>query len=218
MELSCYAKIKFVISTISQKGISTCRYRDMGNRISLFFPDKSHIVSFKKVLVCIPMSSFRIRPRFKHFIKTDKDEIESTITNALTSQKQFVFSYLPGHICIKVHPSERHSWSPQLDLSFEQEGETVIVRGLYGPNPTLWVIFFFGYAIISILSLFAMVWGFSVWTLGGSPSILWAIPALAAAALILYLISQTGQKLGAQQMFDIHHFYEGITKDRIIVH
>ncbi len=163
------------------------------------------------------MSSFRIRPRFKHFIKTEKDELERTIREALTHEKQFVFYHLPDHICIKIHPSERHVWSPQLDLSFEQEGETVIVRGLYGPNPTLWALFFFGYVIIGLMSLFLGIWGLSVWMIGGSPSILWAIPGLALAALILYLFSQTGQKLGAQQLFDIHHFYEGITRHRIIV-
>ena len=163
------------------------------------------------------MSSFRIRPRFKHFIHTNKDELEHSIRTALGNEKLFVFTHVPGHICIKIHTSERHVWSPQLDLSFEQEGETVIVRGLYGPNPTLWVVFFFGYAIIGLASLFLSIWGFSVWTLGGDTYFLWALPVLGVAAIILYLVSQTGQKLGAQQMFDIHHFYEGITKDRIVV-
>ncbi len=163
------------------------------------------------------MSSFRIRPRFKHFIKTNKDELERTISTALETEKQFVFYHIPDHICIKIPLTERHVWSPQLDLSFEQDGENVIVRGLYGPNPTLWVLFFFGYAIIGLLTLFLGVWGFSVWTIGGDTSILWALPVLGVAALILYLVSQTGQKLGAQQMFDIHHFYERITKDRLIV-
>ncbi len=166
------------------------------------------------------MSSFRIRPRFKHFIKTDKEELEQTISSSLKEEQQFAHYYVPGqigHICIKIHPSERHVWSPQLDLSFEQEGDTVIVRGLYGPNPTLWVLFFYGYAIISVASLFLGVYIFSVMSLGGSTSLVWILPALGAAALILYLVSQAGQKLGAQQMFDIHHFYERITHDRIIV-
>jgi hypothetical protein len=163
------------------------------------------------------MSSFRIRPRFKHFIKTDKDELERTIRTAVAQEKLFVSHQVPGHICIKIHPREVHVWSPQLDLSFEQDGETVIVRGLYGPKPTLWVLFFFGYAIIGILTLFLGIWGFSVWTIGGDTSILWGLPGLGIAALILYLVSQAGQKLGAQQMFEIHHFYEGIIKDRIIV-
>jgi hypothetical protein len=163
------------------------------------------------------MSSFRIRPRFKHFIKGDKAELEHTIHTALVHEKRFSFHHIPEHICIKIHPSERHVWSPQLDISFEQDGESVIVRGLYGPNPSLWVLFFFGYVIIGILILFLGMWGLSVWMIGGSLAILWGIPVLGVAALVLYLFSQTGQKLGAQQLFDIHHFYEGITKDRVLV-
>ncbi len=163
------------------------------------------------------MSSFRIRPRFKHFITADKEELERTISTALAQEKQFSHYHIPDHICIKINPSERHVWSPQLDLSFEQEGEIVIVRGLYGPNPTLWALFFFGYMIIGILSLFLGMWGLSVWIIGGDTSILWAIPGLGLAAFLLYLFGQTGQKLGAQQLFDIHHFFESITKDRIEV-
>ncbi len=164
------------------------------------------------------MSSFRIRPRFKHFIRIDKNGLEHIILTALAQEKLFVFLHVPGHIFIKIHPSERHVWSPQLDLSFEQDGETVIVRGLYGPNPTLWALFFFGYAFIGLMALFLGIWGFSVWTLGREASVLWALPGLGVASLILYLVSQAGQKLGAQQMFEIHHFYEGITRDRIAVH
>ena len=163
------------------------------------------------------MSSFRIRPRFKHFLRSDKDELESAICAALSGQKQLVFHHVPGHIGIMVHPANRHLWSPQLDLSFEQDKENVIVRGLYGPNPTLWALFFFGYAFLGLLSLFAAIWGFSLWSLGKDVSILWLLPGLATAALILYLLGQTGQKLGAQQMFDIHHFYEGIIKDKVLV-
>ncbi len=163
------------------------------------------------------MSSFRIRPRFRHFIKADKSELEHTISTALTLENQFIFSHIPDHICIKINPNERHVWSPQLDISFEQDGENVIVRGLYGPNPTLWALFFFGYVIIGLLSLFLGIWGLSVWMLGKNPSILWVIPGLGVAAFLLYLFGQTGQKLGAQQLFDIHHFFENVIKDRVVV-
>lgn len=163
------------------------------------------------------MSSFRIRPRFKHYIKADKAELERTISTALEQEKLFTYYHIPDHICIKIHPNERHIWSPQLDLSFDQDGENVIVRGLYGPNPTLWALFFFGYVIIGLLALFLGIWGLSVWMIGGDTSLLWAIPGLGLAAFLLYLFSQTGQKLGAQQLFDIHHFFENITKDRIRV-
>lgn len=164
------------------------------------------------------MSSFRIRPRFKHLMKgIQKEALESKISMALKQNDQFTFNHLPGHIYIRIHPNSRHIWSPQLHLTFEQEEDNVIVRGLYGPNPTLWGFFFLSYAGISILALFLGMWGTSLWSLGKDASILWGLPVLGTIALGLYLVSQGGQKLGAQEMFDIHHFYEEITYDKVIV-
>lgn len=163
------------------------------------------------------MSSFRIRPRFKHQVNAQQEVIEKQICTALANKKQFVFNYTPGHIYIRIHPKDRHFWSPQLHLSFEQEPGKVMIRGLYGPNPSLWAIFFFGYVIIGLLATFIAVWSFSLWSLGKDASIFWGIPVLGLLALLLYLASQAGQKLGAQQMFDIHHFYESITKDKVVI-
>lgn len=163
------------------------------------------------------MSSFRIRPRFKQLIKGQQEVIEQQVSTALGAEKQFVFNHLPGHIYISIHPSHRHFWSPQLHLTFEQEAENVVVRGLYGPNPSLWAVFFFGYIVLGLLALFIGVWGFSLWSLGKDATVLWGIPVLGALALVLYLASQAGQKFGAQQMFDIHHFYEQTVKDKVEV-
>ncbi|ELR71521.1 hypothetical protein C900_02584 [Fulvivirga imtechensis AK7] len=163
------------------------------------------------------MSSFRIRPRFKQLIKAHHGDIEQKIRMALANEKQFVFKYLPGHIYIRIHPDGRHFWSPQLHLTFEQEAEYVVIRGLYGPNPSLWAVFFFGYVILGLLALFIGAWGFSLWSLGKDASMLWGIPVLGGLALLLYLASQAGQKLGAQQMFDIHHFYEQTVNGRVLV-
>lgn len=163
------------------------------------------------------MSSFRIRPRFKHLVNETKESLEKRICEALKGGQQFQCNYLPNHLYIKINPEERHIWSPHLHLSFEQDDHNVIVRGLYGPNPTVWAFFFFGYVALGILSLFVGMWGFSLYSLGKDASILWIIPVFAAIALILYIIGQTGQKLGAQQMFDIHHFYEGLVQDKIVI-
>jgi len=161
------------------------------------------------------MSSFRIRPRFKHLINERQHDLEQRICLALQEEKQFIYSHLPGHLYIKIHPAHQHFWSPQLHLTLEEQEEQVLVRGLYGPNPTVWAIFFFGYIIIGLLALFLGMYGLSLWSLGKDVSILWSIPALGVLALILYLASQAGQKFAAQQMFDIHHFYERVTKDKV---
>lgn len=119
------------------------------------------------------MSSFRIRPRFKHCIKSEKQHLELIIKEALQlKQDQFTFTQLPDHIHIKIRPEDRHVWSPQLDLSFEQDGEDVIIRGLYGPNPTTWAFFFFSYVVLGILSVFIGMWGLSLYSLGQDASIL----------------------------------------------
>ena len=89
------------------------------------------------------------------------------------------------------------------------------IRGLYGPKPSVWAVFFMSYAALAVLSLFAGVFGLSQIMLNNSAPILWAIPIMGAVAAGLYLVAQGGQKIGAEQMFRIHHFYEQIIKHRV---
>lgn len=163
------------------------------------------------------MSSFRIRPRFKHQVAGQKEALENLIKEKLKTQTQFRSTHLPGHIYIRIHPTQQHFWSPQLHLTFEQEEGHVIIRGLYGPNPTVWAVFFFGYVILSLLACFVAVWGFSLWSLNKPVDILWGVPVLSIIAAVMYIAGQFGQKMAAQQMFDIHHFYESITHDKVII-
>jgi hypothetical protein len=164
------------------------------------------------------MSSFRVRPRFKHQLRGDQKKWEESIVEASRNREQLIVSHLPGHVYIKIHPNHRHFWSPQLHLTFEQEKEQVWVRGLYGPNPTLWAVFFFGYVSLGLTFLFIGMWGLTRWSLGMSYGVLWVLPVLLLLALGLYLSAQTGQKLGAQQMFDIHHFFEEVTQGSVRIH
>jgi hypothetical protein len=161
------------------------------------------------------MSSFRIRPRFKHSIKGETVEVQKKLLEELNEQKLFTSSFLSGHLYISICSKNQHFWSPQLNLTFEQEDENVIIRGLYGPKPTLWALFFFGYVVLGILTVFVGMWGLTQWSLGMPSMVLWAIPVFAVLAATLYFMAQTGQKLGAQQMFDIHHFYEETIGDKI---
>ena len=163
------------------------------------------------------MSSFKIRPRFKHAFVGEKEILESKLVNALKKSNRLVYTYLSGHLYIKFHPSVVHFWSPQLHLSFDQEQDQTIVRGLYGPNPTVWAIFFFGYTALGILTLFFGMYGLILLNLKMDFTILWLIPVFGLLAIVMYVSAQAGQKIGAQQMFEIHHFYEELTGDKIRV-
>lgn len=121
---------------------------------------------------------------------------------------RFSTTYVEDHITLAIPAIDRHFWSPQLSLSFEETEEGTIIRGLYGPNPTVWAIFFFGYIALGILTLFALVAGSSQWMLGMGAPILWVIPVCAVVAIVMYFVAQAGQKMGAEEMYRMHHFYE----------
>lgn len=164
------------------------------------------------------MSSFRIRPRFKEALPLEAEQYCQQLKSAIDESEAFTGMVSENYATIKIPASERHFWSPQLTLSIDKEDKGVLIRGLYGPKPSVWAAFFMGYAAIGVLILFVGVYGLSQIMLDKAAPILWAIPILAAIALILYIVAQGGQKIGAEQMFRIHHFYEGIFKDKVAIH
>ena len=164
------------------------------------------------------MTSIRIRPRFKDVYSITPQEVEQQVREHLKLPDcPCIAKIIPGFIVLNVLPKNQHFWSPQLSLSFEkdEESDKTIIRGLYGPNPTVWAIFTFGYGAISILALFLGFYGFSQYSLGQDASILWSLPVLAIAAVVLYFVAQFGQKLGVEQTFTLHHFFEESVGHRI---
>ena len=110
-----------------------------------------------------------------------------------------------------------HYWSPQLRLSLEENEEGTLIRGLYGPKPSVWALFFYFYAAFGILGFFAGMYGFVQLSLDMPAPVLWSLPVLAGFSIILYLMSQTGQKIGAQQMFTLHNLFESALNTKVRV-
>jgi hypothetical protein len=163
------------------------------------------------------MSSFRIRPRFKENLSLTKDAFKDQIDQSLKDAKGLVGLISESYCVLKIPTEERHYWSPQLTITIEEDehNDHITVRGLYGPKPSVWAVFFMSYAALGVLALFAGVYGLSLLMLEKPAPILWAVPAFAVIALILYFIAQGGQKIGAEQMFRIHHFYEAAMKHHV---
>ncbi|QNL20505.1 hypothetical protein HZR84_00580 [Hyphobacterium sp. CCMP332] len=161
------------------------------------------------------MTSIRIRPRFKKQFNLKVEKVEEIIKKELNSRGIFTASLDSGHFTIRIKPEDRHFWSPQLSLSFEENNGKTLIRGLYGPAPNVWTIFLLSYLAIGVLSLFALFLGLSYWMLGQDVKILWAMPVLGIIAIIVYLIAQFGQKLGAEQTFRLHQFIESCFHDHI---
>ena len=112
---------------------------------------------------------------------------------------------------ITLPEDQRHYWSPQLSLSFEEEQDTTIVRGLFGPRPTVWGLFVFFYSVIGIGILIIATIGLSKLSLDKPADILWWVPVLTLIFLSLYLVSFFGQKVGRKQMITLYRFFEEAT-------
>ncbi|MFY0643333.1 MAG: hypothetical protein JXR19_02595 [Bacteroidia bacterium] len=157
------------------------------------------------------MSSFKIRPRFRQQFESSPKEMEGLIRDRIehdNEQHKIDAVFSGHHIILKIPTSEQHYWSPQLSLSLEDENEGTLVRGMYGPPPSVWTMFAFGYFALAVAFVVTGIAAYSYHLLDISTKLVWLLPAYLVAALILYMVAQFGQKLGAEQTYTLHHFYE----------
>jgi hypothetical protein len=147
------------------------------------------------------MSSFRLRPRFRHITDSEFEDIRKMVENEIkTKESKCKLDIRKGHISVKIPEAERTFWSPQLDLMIEkvEEDEKTLIRGHYGPNPNTWALFTYGYVILGILFVSAGIWGMAKLTLNKPAPELWLLLVITGLAATLYIIAQFGQKLGAE--------------------
>lgn len=166
------------------------------------------------------MTSIRTRPRFWHQSAQSIEQLKLNIKNYAgnhPSDGVSVMSY-DQHCSFTISQSERHFWSPQLNLTFEENDDGCIIRGRYGPSPTIWPFFLFGYGALGTSFVFIGLFGLSQLALKQSAPILWALPFLLIGILAIWLIGQFGQKIGAEHTFRIHRFVEDSVGERIHIH
>ena len=80
------------------------------------------------------MSDLTFRPRFRIETELSTDIIEEMINTKLTSDNPegFGSTFTPGHFILRIHPSKKHFWSPQMDISIQPDDDSdhTIVRCL----------------------------------------------------------------------------------------
>ncbi len=152
---------------------------------------------------------YRVRPRFKIQVPLKPQEVAGKFKAALDGdQASCLGRVYPTSVRLFLPYEERHYWSPQLSLTFEEEENGTTLRGLYGPRPTVWTMFVFFYAIIGLGVLVVGMIGLSYISLGKPGTILWWVPVMLVVFLTLYLVAYFGQKLGRKQMITLHRFAE----------
>lgn len=158
----------------------------------------------------------RVRPRIRFTTQQTSEEIASTIKTQLKSGVCSCEGQVTSNFATIYPPAkEQHYWSPQLTITLEEvEGET-LVRGLYGPKPSVWTMFVFFYSFLGFITLMVLLVGLSFWSIGQPATILWLVPLLILLVLSLFLVAYFGQRFGQKQMTRIHRFLEDCLNQEI---
>ena len=103
-----------------------------------------------------------------------------------------------------------HFWSPNLSLEIiDETGATSErLRGRFGPDQSVWMLFILIYAILGMVGVLALMFGTSQWLINESPWALLAVPACVALAAFVYGAAFIGQGLGAEQMYTLRSFVD----------
>ena len=152
-----------------------------------------------------------LRPRFKIDLELDSESILKQFEAAKYSQKKYIISIIDEHIFIKLPKQEQQFWSPQLHLevypSEESNKYNSVIKGLFGPNPTIWTLFMFLHFIVAGIFIAFGIWAYSNWTLGNSYTLqLIVVVLMLIFWFILYFAGRIGKDTGKDEMMEMRKF------------
>ncbi len=158
----------------------------------------------------------RIRPRIRFETELTPEKLHRIIKEKLAEPDiKCDGQVLPGFATFSPLKADQHYWSPQLTIHFEKTDHGSLIRGLYGPQPTVWTMFMFFYSLIGFITMIAAMVSLSYWSLGKESLIYWSVPVLTLVFMSLYLVAYLGQKFGHQQIVDIHRFLEECIGEKV---
>lgn len=156
-----------------------------------------------------------LRPRFSFEIDQPNENALSLFENSKKSQSKFIVSRTGNHVFIRVPKARQQITSPQLHLEIIPISDhKSIVKGLFGPSPTIWTLFMFLHFIIAVLGLAFCVWIYTKWSLGRSFDLqIVSLVILFFAWLTLYVIGQSNKKKSIPEMLEQHHFMRDVLRN-----
>lgn len=149
-----------------------------------------------------------LRPRFKIELEQNNESALKAFEAAKTEQSEFIISRIDDHVFIKLPKEKQHFWSPQLHLEInELDNNRSTLRGLFGPNPTVWTLFMFlHFMVIGIFIAFA-IWAYSNWALKTGYALqVWGMVFMVVIWFALYLGGRAGRTSSRNEMMALHKF------------
>ncbi|MCA8959245.1 MAG: hypothetical protein KDC38_01980 [Planctomycetes bacterium] len=155
----------------------------------------------------------RPRPRFERFTTIEPELLRERLKCAIQqSGGQLVGEVLANHAQIMIAGDRRHTWSPCMTLTYvsieDESGSRLRIRGLFGPHPALWTLVATLYGFAAFVTFVGIMVGWSQWLLDWTPSGFLAVPAGLLIAVVLYLVSLSGQALAHDEMHELSRLVE----------
>lgn len=148
----------------------------------------------------------KIRPRFRLSTSLTKEQIMNLIHEQAELDVTIVNSKYDRFIKLTIPKRERHYWSPVLSLSFDQESDHTLIRGLIGPNDKVWTKFMFFYISAGTLGLFGTIFALVQWDLHGTLGYLFLIPLALIVLSTIFYTSKYGKTRAHTQMLHLLRF------------
>lgn len=103
-----------------------------------------------------------LRPRFEMEADASIEEVIEKFSLAKSNTEGFKLACVDSHVFIRLPKTEQNFWAPQLHLEFFEIPESrTLIKGFFGPNPTIWTMFMFFHVAIGMLFLIDLIWLYS---------------------------------------------------------
>ncbi|MCL4219986.1 MAG: hypothetical protein KJZ65_01315 [Phycisphaerales bacterium] len=108
---------------------------------------------------------------------------------------------LGRHVTLKIRDADRRFWSPWLNIEIEPRPDGAsILHARFSPHPNIWTIVALSYIAMAVVIMIGGCFGLSQWWINQPPTALWTIPFALLVSAALFIASQIGQKLAADEM------------------
>ncbi|GAA4813823.1 GTP-binding protein [Litoribaculum gwangyangense] len=153
-----------------------------------------------------------LRPRFKIEIPRYNEAVLSDFQNAKATQSDFIVIRVEEHVFIKFPKHKQKFWSPQLHLEINSVDEnSCVIRGLFGPNPTVWTLFMFLHFLVAGLFIAFGIWTYTNWSLEQNFTLQASVTILMVLLWVtLYFIGSFGKASSINEMRALNNFMHDI--------
>ena len=162
----------------------------------------------------IEINAIRSRPRFKVFSTMKAEKFSEKINLHLKNRQKVLGGYCNSEVgVIRVLKDQDKFWAPQLQIRIEKEPDDhsqIIIRGVFGPRPSIWTLFMFSYGFGGAILLTTGLYGWIELALGMGN--FWVWTNLIGILLIIgpYISAKIGQRIARNHVDLLRAFIERV--------